>query len=145
MVSGCSRASWVRNEVATSDGVVLTRGWQTFARARGLGGRCTLHFKYDSLATLYMRVSGEDGRRAGCFPEDGSGDDELGLEDSRDGDEVELALGDDRVSSSCGSSSSGESTSGGSYDQLACCWARIREGDGSSRRRTPVKQEEDSD
>ena len=36
--------------------MVLTRGWQTFARARGLGGRWTLHFKYDGLATLYVRV-----------------------------------------------------------------------------------------
>ena len=62
--------------------MVLTRGWQTFARVRGLGERCTLHFKYNGLATLYVRVFREDGRRVGCYSEDGSdnkgGDGELG-------------------------------------------------------------------
>ena len=29
----CNRASWVGTEVAASGGVVLTHGWQTFARA----------------------------------------------------------------------------------------------------------------
>ena len=38
----CSRASWVSTEVSASGSVVLARGWQTFARARVLGGRCTL-------------------------------------------------------------------------------------------------------
>ena len=36
---------------------------------------CTLHFKYDSLATLYVRVFRGDGRRVGCYPEDSSDDD----------------------------------------------------------------------
>jgi hypothetical protein len=53
----------------------LTRGWQTFARARGLKGRFTLHFKYDGLATLFVRVFGAGGLRVGCCPED-SGDDD---------------------------------------------------------------------
>ena len=75
--------------------MVLASGWQTFARARGLGGRCTLHFKYDGLATLYVRVFREDGRRVGCCPEDGSDD---------DGGEGELGLGGTRSSSRAGSS-----------------------------------------
>ena len=49
----CSRASWASLEA-------LARGWQTFARARGLSRRCTLHFKFDGDATLYVRVFGED-------------------------------------------------------------------------------------
>src|SRR3954462_9764943 len=57
-------------EVSPSGNGALTRGWQTFARARGLSQRCTLHFKFDGDATLYVRVFGEDGRRAGCYPED---------------------------------------------------------------------------
>ena len=48
----------------------MTRGWQTFARARGLSRRCSLHLKFDGDATLYVRVFGEDGRRVGCCPED---------------------------------------------------------------------------
>ena len=36
---------------------------------RGLGRRCTLHFKYDGNVTLYVRVFGEDGHRIGCCPE----------------------------------------------------------------------------
>jgi hypothetical protein len=87
----------------------------------------------------------EDGRRAGCSPEDGSGDDELGLDDGRDGDKGELALGDGRASFSSGGSSSSKSTSSGGYDQPPRRRARIGEGDRSSRRRAPVKREEDSD
>ena len=41
-----------------------------FARARGLSRWCTLYFKFDGDATLYVRVFREDGRRAGCYPED---------------------------------------------------------------------------
>ena len=68
---GCySRASWASLEVSTAGSLALTRGSQTFARARGLSRLCTLHFKFDGDATLYVRVFGEDGRRAGCCPED---------------------------------------------------------------------------
>ena len=56
-------------------------GAGALTRVRGLGRRCTLHFKYDGDATLYVRVFGEDGRRAGCCPEDSGGNDELGLGD----------------------------------------------------------------
>ena len=45
--SCCSRASLVAVEVSVAGNIALARGWQTFARARGLGRRCTLHFKYD--------------------------------------------------------------------------------------------------
>nr|XP_020167899.1 B3 domain-containing protein Os03g0212300-like [Aegilops tauschii subsp. strangulata] len=100
----CSRASWVGAEVAASGGVVLTRGWQTFARVRGLGERCTLHFKYNGLATLYVRVFREDGRRVECCSKDGSND---------MGGEGELGLGGARSSSRDGSSSSDESSSSG--------------------------------
>ena len=64
----CSRASWVSLEVSAAGSLSLARGWQTFARARGLSRRCTLHFKFDGDATLYVRVFGEDGRRAGGCP-----------------------------------------------------------------------------
>ena len=69
----CSRASWVAVEVSVAGNIALARGWQTFARARGLGRRCTLHFKYDGGSTLYVRVFGEDGRRAGFCPETNDG------------------------------------------------------------------------
>jgi hypothetical protein len=74
----CSKASWVSVEVTAFGGVYLTHGWQTFARARGLKERCTFHFTYDGLVTLYVRVFGEDGMRAGCCTEDSSDDGELG-------------------------------------------------------------------
>ena len=114
-----------------------------FARARGLGRRCALHFKYDDDATLFMRVFGEDGRRVGCCPEDNDDDEVLGLGDGREKDEGELALGDGRDSSRT-SGSSGESSSSGGYDQPPRRCARFEDGGGSSRRRTPVKREEDS-
>ena len=97
--------------------IALSRGWQTFSRARGLGGRCTLHFKYDDGSTLYVRMLREDGRRAGCCPETNDGEEVLVLGDGRDEDEGEPAFGGDRVSSSYGGSSSGDSSSSGGYDQ----------------------------
>ena len=78
----CSRASWASLEVSAAGSLALARGWQTFARARGLSRRCTLHFKFDGDATLYVRVFGEDGRCAGCCPED----DDRGREPSSDDD-----------------------------------------------------------
>ena len=91
-----------------------------------------------------MRVYGEDGRRAGCCPEDSCGDDELGPDDGRDDAEGELALGDGRGSSSGGGSSYSESSSSGGYDQPPRRRARFEDGGGSSRRRAPVKREEGS-
>ena len=128
----CSRASWVSIEVSASSSMVLTRGWHAFPRARGLGGRCTLHFKYDGLATLYVRVFREDGRRMGCCPEDGSDD---------DGGDGELVLGDARSSSRDGSSSSDESSSSGGYDRPPCRRAWVKDGGGSSRRSSLMKLE----
>ena len=71
---------WVGIEVTAAGSMVLAYGWQVFARTRGLSGRCTLHFKYDGLATLFVRVFREDNRCAGCCPEDGNGNNELGLD-----------------------------------------------------------------
>ena len=96
----CSRASWVVVEVSVTSNIALARGWQTFARARGLGRRCTLHFKYDGDATFYVRVFGEDGRRVGCYPEDDDGDEVLGLGDGRHEGEGKPTPDDDRSSSS---------------------------------------------
>ena len=56
----CNKASWVAMVVSVVGNAALARGWQTFARARSLSSRCTLHFKYDGAATLFMRVFGED-------------------------------------------------------------------------------------
>ena len=114
------------------------------ARANGLGRRCTVHFKYDGGSTLYVRVFGEDGRRAGCCPEVNDGEEVLGLGDGRDEDEGEPALGGDRVSSSYGGSSSGDSSSSGGYDQPPRHRARFEGGSGSSCRRALVKREEGS-
>ena len=111
---------------------MLNHGWQTFTRARSLGGRCTLHFKYDGLATLYVRVSRGDGRRVGCCPEDSSDD---------DGGDGELGLGDARSSSRDGSSSSDESSSSGGYDRPPHRRARVEDAGGSSLRGAPVKLE----
>ena len=141
----CSRASWAGVEVTAVGNVSLTPGWQEFARTRSLSGRCTLHFKYDGFATLYVMVFGEDGRCAGCCPEDGSSGDELGLGDGRDDHEGELALRDGRTTPSSGGSSSSESTSSGGYDEPPRHRAQIEEGDRSSRRRASVKWEESLD
>ena len=103
--------------ISIAGNVALARGWQTFARARGLGRRCTLHFKFDGDATLYVRVFGEDGRRVGCCPEHNNGDEVLGLGDDRDEGEGEPAPGGDRSSSSFSGSSSGDSSSSGGYNQ----------------------------
>ena len=140
----CSKASWVAVETSAAGNIALARGWQTFARARGLGWRCTLHFRYDGESTLYVRVFGEDGRRAGCCPETNDGEEVLGLGDGRDEDEGEPALGDDRVSSSFGGSSSSDSSSSGGYDQPPRHRARFEGGSGSSRRRASVRREEGS-
>ena len=64
-----------------------------------------------------MRVFGEDGRRVGCCLEVNDGDEVLGLADGREEDEGEPTLGVDRVSSSYGGSSSGDSSCSGGYDQ----------------------------
>ena len=136
----CSGASWVAVEVSTAGNIALAHGWQAFARVRGLGKRCTLHFKYDGDATLYVRVFGEDGRRAGCFPETNDGEEVLGLGDGCDEGEP---VG--RASSSYGGSSLGKSSSSGGYDQPPRHRARFEGGSGSSRRRASVKCEEESD
>ena len=94
----CSKASWVAVETSAAGNIALARGLQTFAPARGPGRRCTRHFKYDGGSTLYVRVFGEDGRRAGCCAE------------TNDGEEV-LGLGDGRSSSSYNDSSFGDSSS----------------------------------
>ena len=62
-------------EVTAAGNVFLNRGWQPFARARSLHGRCTLQFRYNGAATLYVKVFGEDGRRLGCCPEGDSDED----------------------------------------------------------------------
>ena len=77
---------------------------------------CTLHFKFDGDATLYVRVFGEDGRRVGCCPKTNDGEEVLNLGDGRGEDEGEPALGGNRVSSSYGGSSFGDSSSSGGYD-----------------------------
>ena len=61
----CSKASWVTVEISVAGNAALAHCWQTFARACGLGRRCSLHFKYDGNATLYVRVFREDGRLSG--------------------------------------------------------------------------------
>ena len=107
----CGRASWASLEVSLAGSLALTRGWQTFARARVLIRQRTLHFKFDGDATLYVRVFGEDGRRAGCCPED----DDRGREPSSgdDGGSSARAAGGIRGSSSFfGSSLGGDSSSG---------------------------------
>ena len=134
----CSMASWVAGNTS------LARGWQTFARGCGLGRRCNLHFKYDSNATLYVRVFGEDGLRFGVCPEDNDCGEVLSLGDGRDEGEGGLALGAGRGSSSYGGSSSSDSSSSSGYDQPPCRRAGFEAGCGSSHRRTPVKREEGS-
>ena len=124
--------------------LALARGWQTFARARGLSCRCTLHFKFDGDATLYMRVFGEDGRRAGCCPKD---DDRgslpsPGTDQDEDGDW--RTGGGARGSLSFGDPFSGSSSSSGGRDQPPRWRARLGEGSGSARCRGPVKREEGS-
>ena len=108
----CSGAFWVGVEVLASGDVFLGHGWQSFARARRLQGKCTLHFKYDGVSSLLVKAFSEGGRRLGCCPE--VDDDEEGGDDLLRGSsssEGELSLGRPRGSPLCGSSSS--SSSGG--------------------------------
>ena len=135
----CSRASWVSLEVFAAGSLSLAHGWQTFARARGLSHRCTLHFKFDGDATLYVRVFGEDGRRAGCCPE---GDDR-GWEPSSgdDGEGSARAAGGAQGSSSfSGSSSGGDSPSGG-HSQPPRRRICLGGGGASAHHRTLVKRD----
>ena len=138
----CSRASWVSLEVSAAGSLALAHGWQSFARARGLFYRCTLHFRFDVDATLYVRVFGEDGRRAGCCPE---GDDcgwEPGSGDDGEGSARVTGVAQGSPSFS-GSSSGGDSSSGGRSHPPR---RRICLGGGSvsARRRAPVKRERES-
>ena len=122
--------------------MALPRGWQTFARTRSLGRRCTLHFKFDGDATLYVRVFGEDGLRAGCCPE---GDDR-GWEPSSgdDGGSSARAAGGLWGSSSFSGSSSGCDSSSGGRGQPPRNRICLGGGSVSARRRTPVKRERES-
>ena len=138
----CSRASWASLEVSAAGSLALTRGWQTFARARGLSRRCTLHFKFDGDATLYVRVFGEDGRRAGCCPE--NDDCDRGSSPGDDEDDSARAAGGGRGSSSFDGSSSGSGSSSGGRDQPPRRRARLEGGSGSARRRASVKREMES-
>ena len=129
-------------EVSVTGNAALARGWQTFSHAWGLCRRCTLHFKYDGDATLYVRVFGEDGRRAGCYPED----DDRGREPSPgdDGEDSDRVIGGAQGSPSfTGSSSGGDSSSGGRGQPPR---RRICLGGGnvSARRRALVKRERES-
>ena len=97
--------------------MLLTCGWQTFARARGLSRRCTLHFKFNGDATLYVRVFGEDGRCVGCCPEDDDDGWVPRLGDGRDEDEGGRVAGGVRSLPSLGDSPSDGSSSSGGRDQ----------------------------
>ena len=113
-----------------------------FAGAHGLGRRCALHFKYDSESTLYVRVFGEDGHRAGCCPE---GDDrgwEPGSGDDGEGS-ARAAGGAQGSSSFSGSSSGGDSSSGG-RGQPPRHRIYLGGGDVSARRHALVKRERES-
>src|SRR3954465_2576437 len=104
-------SSWAMLEVSASGGLVLTRGWQAFARARGLGRRCTLHFRFNGDATLYVRAFGEDGRRMGCCPEED--DRGWGPRPGGEGGDSARADGGGRDSPSFVGSPSSDSSSGG--------------------------------
>ena len=110
-------------------------------RARPEPG-CTLHFKFDGDATLYVRVFGEDGRRARCCPEN----DDRGRGSSPGNDEADnsRAAGGGRGSSSFDGSSSGRGSSSGGCDQPPHRRARLEGGSGSARRRASVKREMES-
>ena len=100
---------------------------------RSLGQWCTLYFKFDGDATLYVTVFGEDGRHAGCFPED----DDRGRLPSPGTDQDED--GDWRIGGSArGSLSfddplSGSSSSSGVRDQPPRRRAHLGEGSRSAR------------
>ena len=115
----------------------LARGWQTFSRARGLSRRCTLHFTFDGDATLYVRVFGEDGRRAGCCLE---GDDRCWEPSSSDdGGSSARAAGGARSSSSFSGSSSGGDSSSGGRDQPPRRRALVRRERESARAPKPAR------
>ena len=113
-----------------------------FARARGLSRRCTLHFKFDGDATLYVRVFGEDGRRAGCCPEDDGHD--RGPSPGEDGEGSERAAGGAQDSSSFTGSSSGSDSSSSGRGLPPRRRACLEGGSRSARHRTLVKRERES-
>ena len=135
----CSRASWASLEVSAAGSLALARGWQTFACARGLSHWCTLHFKFDGDATLYVRVFGEDGRRAGCCLEDD--DRGRGPSPSKDGEDSARVVGGIQGSTSFTGSSSGSDSSSSGRGQPPRRRACLEGGSGSARRRTLVKRE----
>lgn len=142
----CGRASWVELEVTPAGNVFLNRGWQAFARARGLVGRRTLHFKYDGAAMLYIKVFREDGRLLGCCPEDDGGDgDHPSNGDGGDGLDSELALSGGREFFSSRGTSSGQSSSDDNYSEPPRHDAWTREDDEAPHRRAPVEEEDNSD
>ena len=115
-----------------------------FARTRGLGRWCTMYFKFDGDATLYVSVFGEDGRRAGCCPED---DDRgrlpsPGTDQDEDGDW--RTGGGARGSPSFGDSPSDSSSASGGRHQPPRRRACLGEGSGSTRRCALVKREKAS-
>ena len=138
----CSRASWASLEVSAAGSLALTCGWQTLARARGLSRRCTLHFKFDGDATLYVRVFGEDGRRAGCCPEN----DDRGRQPNSgdDGEDSARATGGAQGSPSFSGSSSGGDSSSGGRGQPPRHRICLGGGSMSARRRASVKCERES-
>ena len=138
----CSWASWASLEVSAARSLALIRGWQTFARARGLSRRCTLHFKFDGDATLYVRLFGEDGRPAGCCPEDD--DRGRGPSPGKDGEDSACVVGGAQGSSSFTGSSSGSDSSSSGRGQPPRRRACLEGGSGSARRRDLVKRERES-
>ena len=105
-------------------------------------GRITLHFKYDGGSTLYVRVFEEDGRRAGCCPE--NDDHGRGSTPSDDEDDNTRVVGGAHGSSSFDGSSSSSGSSSGGCDQPPRCHARLEGGSGPTRRRASVKRETES-
>nr|XP_020164295.1 B3 domain-containing protein Os03g0212300-like [Aegilops tauschii subsp. strangulata] len=68
----CNKSSLVAAEFTPSGYVYLTRGWKSFARARGLKEGYTLLFKFDGAATLFVKIFGEAGGRLECCMESDS-------------------------------------------------------------------------
>ena len=118
--------------------VFLNRGWQTFAHARGLQGSHTIHFKHVGVATLFVKIFGEDDRHLRCYPK-GNGSDNNHLSDDDGTLRGELALGNDYDISDSSDASSEGSMSDDDYDAPPRRRAQTKEESAAPRCRAPPR------
>lgn len=54
----CNKPSWVTTDLIPRDFMYLTWWWKSFALARGFKEGHVIHFKFDGVATLFVKTFG---------------------------------------------------------------------------------------